>query len=273
MPKNSMTPEERKAWGAKMKAAREAKKAEKVMDTVLAAEAAGDLNPEPVEVSPPDDSVQEAAKDGDIQALLKRIEELEKQRFFQQAPPVQQGAQVTQGGVVGTTTKYNNPKSYPDPREKLFDEPKLKIQGFNRDWWDLEWAVTAFRYQTKDGLWFSEPKFDLQLIRIVADEEGMPSSKRYVLHKVTLFEDPDAAMQVANMYGVDVPESLEQAFLDEMRYLRIRDWVLESFYPPKPTQERMNKTETVIGNRLVEVFEANSASPVDVPFNSLNKKL
>lgn len=261
MPRKKMTEEEKKAWGEKMKALREAKAAQRKEVSA------------PVEVSAPDDSAQENTKDGDIQALLKRIEELEKQRFFQQAPPAQQGAQVTQAGVVGTTVKYNDPKSYPDPRDRLFEEPRLTIQGFNRNWWDLEWSVTAFRYQTKDGLWFSEPKFDLQLIRIVPDEEGMPSKKRYVLHKVTLFEDPDAAMQVANQYGIEVPDHLERSFLDEMRYMRIRDWVLESFYPPKPTQQKMNKVETVIGNKLVEVYEVNSVNSEEMPFNNLNKKL
>jgi hypothetical protein len=265
MARKEKTPAEKKAWGQKMKAAREAKAK---LDTVLSAEAAGAINPEshvPEMTTPSEPSVAE---------LMKRIQELEQRQFFQQPIPQQsQGAQVTSQGVVGTTTKYDDPKSYPDPRDRLFGEPKLTIQGFTRDWWDLVWTVTAFRYQTKDGLWFSEPKFDLELIRIVADDEGMPSSKRYVLHKLTLFEDPDAAMQVANQYGVEVPDHLEKSFLDEMRYLRVRDWVLESFYPPKPTQERMNKTETVIGNRLVEVFEANSATPVEVPFKQLNKKL
>jgi hypothetical protein len=229
--------------------------------------------PPVVEVSPPDDSAQENTKTDDVAALWAYIKELESRQFFQQAPPVQQTAQVTSQGIVGTTVKYNDPKSYPDPRDRLFQEPRLTIQGFNRDWWDLEWAVSAFRWQGKDNLWFSEPKFDLQLIRIVPDEEGMPSKRRYVLHKVTLFEDPDAAMQVANQYGLEVPEHLEQAFLDEMRYLRIRDWVLESFYPPKPTQQKMNKVETVIGNKLVEVYEINSAESTEVPFQNLDKKL
>lgn len=278
MPKKNMTPAEKKAWGEKMRLAREAKAQERAseqkLDTVLSAEAAGDLNPEPLEVSPsaPETNVGEDT----VTQLLKRIEELEKRQFFQQpVPPQQQNAQVTSGGIVGTVTKYSvNPKDYPDPRDQLFEEPRLKLKGFNRDWWDLEWTVGRVNYETKDRINTSEPKFQLKLIRIIEDPEtGEPSAKRYPLWKGTWFEDPQAAIQVALDYGIEVSEEMHKTFLDEMRYLRIRDWLLEAFYPPKPNQQKMNKTETVIGNRLVEVYEVNSTKSEDIPFQDLKKKL
>lgn len=299
MPKKNMSPAERKAWGEKMKAAREAKakqsaqtqaapenseparpsaeeESERKLDTVLSAEAAGDLNPEPIETSP---SAPEVNTQGDpsITDLLRRIEELERERqFFQQpVPPVAQGAQVTSGGIVGTVTKYSvNPKDYPDPRDKLFEEPRLRLKGFNRDWWDLEWTVGRVNYETKDRINTVEPKFQLKLIRIIEDPEtGEPSNKRYTLWKGTFFEDPQAAIQVALDHGYEVSEQMEKAFLDEMRYLRMRDWLLEAFYPPKPSQAKVNKTETVIGNRLVEVYEINSQESATIPFQNLTKKL
>jgi hypothetical protein len=62
-----------------------------------------------------------------------------------------------------------------------------------------------------------------------------------------------------------------------MRYLRMRDWLMEAFYPPKP-QVVQGRHEEVIGNRVVEVFTVNqevgNGTPT-MPFSSLNtnKKL
>lgn len=253
MPKKNMTPEEKKAWGEKMRAAKAAKAQERVEQ------------PQLVEQIPEEPTVSE---------LLKRIQELESQKFFNQ-PQNPQSAQLTSRGIVGTTVKYSvQPKDYPSPVDRLFEEPRLKLQNFNRTWYDVEWSVVPIRYQTKDGLWYSEPKFQVKLVVIIPDPETQePSNKRYVFHKATFFEDPDAAIQIAAEQKIDIPEELKKDFLDEMRYLRIRDWVMESFYPPKPTQGKMNKTETVIGNRLVEVYEVNSTESETIPFGEMTKKL
>lgn len=276
MPRRKWTPEEKKAFGEKMKALREAKKAGQK-------QTAGVLNPEPA-VNPTSQNVEVSQSAPEINTdseptvsdLMKRIQELEQRQFFPQPAPQQaQNAQVTSMGLVGTTIKYSvNPKDYPDPRDRLFDEPKLKLKGFNRDWWDLEWNVSRANYETKDRINMSEPKFQVKLIRIIEDPEtGEPSSKRYTLWKGTFFEDPNAAISIALQYGIEVGEDMQKSFLDEMRYLRIRDWLLEAFYPPKPSQDKMNKTETVIGNRLVEVYEANSVESTSIPFHNLKSKL
>lgn len=264
MPKKEKTPAERKAWGEKMKAARKAKK---LASTPPVAEPT-------VEVSP---SAPETIQgESDIDVLKRQVQELKDALFFQQrqqVPPAQQGASVSSRGITGTHTKYStNPKDYPDPRDRLFDEAKLKLKGFNRDWWDLEWIVSRVNYDTKDGIHMAEPKFQIRLIRIIEDPEtGEPSNKRYTLWKGTFFEDPEAAIQVAAQYGIEVGEEIEKLFLDEMRYLRMRDWLLEAFFPPKPSQSKMNKTETVIGNRLVEVYEINSQNSETIPFQDLKR--
>jgi hypothetical protein len=275
MPKRNWTPEQKKAWGEKMRLAREAKASASAEHRRSAAEK--------IEVSPSPPEINTGGEET-ISALMKRIDELEKRQFFSpaQVTPVlgaqpqssTVGAQVTMQGVVGTIVKYStNPKDYPDPRDRLFSEPKLSLKGFNRDWWDLEWEVSRVNYDTKDGLHMSEPKFQIRLIRIVEDENGEPSNKRYILWKGTFFEDPEAAIAIAAEKGLEIPEELQKSFLDEMRYLRMRDWLTEAFYPPKPSQQKMNKTETVIGNRLVEVYEINSVNTEEIPFEKLTKKL
>lgn len=259
-----------------MKALREAKAKERVKSTENSdLGATATANDAEVSASAPEDIQGES----ELDQLKRHVQELSSviANLQKQAPQGAQGPQVTSRGIVGTFVKYSlNPKDYPTREvifEKLLQEPKLTIQGFTRDWWDIEWEISQVNYDTKDGIHTSEPKFQVRLIRIVPDEEGMPSAKRYVLHKLSFFEDPVAAMQVAAQYGLAVSDELEKTFLDEMRYLRIRDWVLESFYPPKPTQAKMNKTETVIGNRLVEVYEINSTETESIPFNQMTKKL
>lgn len=282
MPKKNMTLAERKAWGEKMRLAREAKAERKIVDPITG-KTLGFTPPEQenstsqnVEVSP--SAPEDIQGESELDQLKRHVQELSGvianlQR--QQVPPVQQGAQVTSRGITGTVTKFStNPKDYPDPRDRLFEEPKLKLKDFNRNWWDLEWEVTRVNYDTKDGIHMAEPKFQLRLIRILEDPEtGEPSNKRFTFWKGTFFEDPEAAIQVAAQYGIEVGEQMEKEFLNEMRYLRFRDWLLEAFYAPKPSQEKINKVETVINNRLVEVYEINSPNSETIPFQNLKTKL
>ena len=114
----------------------------------------------------------------------------------------------------------------------------------------------------------------MELNRIVMDEDtGDPTNGRYTICRMVFHEDPDAALVVARENGVNIADFEERAFLDEMRYLRARDWLLEAFYPPKPSQPKKNKKEMGIGGKLVEYFEINSESSEPMPFGELNTKL
>jgi hypothetical protein len=138
----------------------------------------------------------------------------------------------------------------------------------------LEWKVGVSAYKTLDGVHTKEPKFEIQLNRVVMDEEtGEPTTGRFVISKAIFHEDPDAAMIVARENGVEVDESDEKAFLDEMRYLRIRDWLLECFYTPLITGKKSNKKEMVVGGKLVEYFEINSEDSSSIPFGQLQNKV
>lgn len=266
MTRRKWTDEERKAQAERMRAL-QARRAHQDVDEKPATEVVAP------KLEPSQSATEDMQGESELDQLKRHVKELES-LIRAQAPQGQQGPQVTSGGVRGTLVKFTlDPKSYPSPVDRLFEERTLTIQGFNRDWYDVEWEVGRVNYPTKDGLNVTEPKFQVRLVKIIPDEEGMPSKKRFIFHKMTFFEDPDAAIQVAQQYGLEVAEELQKNFLDEMRYLRVRDWVRESFYPPKPVQKRMNKTEQVIGNRLVEVFEANSEDSTKIPFDQINKKL
>jgi hypothetical protein len=255
MPRPKKGSAEAKAWGEKMKQARENKNPKETIE-----------------------------QNDDIQVLKRRIEELENKQFFNQPPP-----QAPQG-VVSTKqviTKYSfDPKVYPDPREKLSAEEKLRRFAFEENY-ELDWKVQKVDYE-EDGMKVRAPRFVLELWGKVIDEETNeiakkydPATKewkeqRYVLKRGMFFEDPDSFIAVANQMGIEIPEFLQKPFLDEMRYIVMRDWLFENFFPPQNLQDKMSKKEVVINNRLVELFEINSdfESPQPVmPFGQIGTKV
>jgi hypothetical protein len=248
MPRKEKTPEEKKAWGEKMKAAREAKKQ--------------------AEPSP------ETTNSGEVSLsdLLKQVQEIREENTLLRAAVLQKGPQVTDKGVVGTFEKYvTDPGHYPDPRERLSSEPRLEQFAFKSNW-ELGWKIEDTRYQTIDGVWEKQPKFTLQLIYKVRDDEtGELTNRRAGRAQLIFFEDPVAAISVARENGLPVEGQEERTFLNEMRYLRARDWLIECFLPPKP-QSNKNKREMVIGGRLMDVWEI-SGDEEKIPFDQLNSKL
>lgn len=232
MPKKNWTDEERAAFGAKMKAA----KADK---TAKAA------------VKPSDENIKSELSYEDLQ---KQIEEL---KSMISRPQFNQGVQVAGGRVIGTEEKYLvDPDYYPDPRARLAKESRLARLAFDLNY-DLTWNVMTTNYETKDGINTKEPRFQLELRHIIRDEDGEPTTGRYILRTASFHEDPQAAITVARDNGVNIDAMGQREFLDEMRYLRIRDWLLDAFYPPK-TDAAPSTREEVFNNQLVKFVEISS---------------
>jgi hypothetical protein len=80
-----------------------------------------------------------------------------------------------------------------------------------------------------------EPKFTIQLNRIVLNDQGEQTNKRYIARRLIFHEDPQAALVVARENNLAVDENNQKEFLDEMRYLRVKDWLFDVFWP-KPAQ-------------------------------------
>lgn len=186
----------------------------------------------------------------------------------------QQGPQLTSRGIVGTIDRYlMDPANYPDPRPRLQEEPRLKRFAFG-DNYELTWEVVPTRYQTIDGVWQQEPKFTLELIGVAYDPDtGERTNRRYTITRGIFFEDPEAAIVVARDNGLEVDETNQKQFLDEMRYLRFRNWLMEAFFPPISSAPKKDKKEMVIGNKLVETWEVSSESSERIDFGSLKNKL
>lgn len=254
MAKKNWTEEERKAFGEKMKAARAKKPVEAVKE---------DVTP-----TPPATEVNQESYD----ELKAQINELKSYLFDQkQANQPQGGLGVNkQGSLIGSVEKYLvDPAAYPSPVERLMNEARLAPFAFNVNY-ELDFQTAVSTYQNIDGVNMREPRFHLELRKIMLDEDGRPTDKRIIARRMVFHEDPQAAIVVARENGVDIDESNERDFLNEMRYLRARDWLLDIFYP-KPAQPAQSRREEVIDNQMVQIISINSEDAQGIPFNQIKR--
>lgn len=197
------------------------------------------------------------------------------QAYFAGTQSVQsaQSTTVNNGRLVGTTAKFSvDPKQYEDPRDRLRAEPRLRRVAFDTNY-ELDFDVSVTSYDTKDGLMMKEPKFTLSLNQIVLDDDGEPTTGRIGKARIVFFEDPQTAVLMANKLGIPIDDENEAKFLNDMRYIRVRDWLYECFWPPKVETARANKREMVVGGQIVDVWEKSSENASAIPFDTLNSKL
>lgn len=235
MPKQ-WTDEERKAFGEKMKASRAAK------------------TKTPLETKQPTVEIPEDT----LKVLMDRIAALEAEKATRPAEALGQPTINNMGQVQGVREKYTINKaaySHVDPRERLFDEPKLS-RFAPRENYSMYWGILVTRYQNAQGIWMAEPRFELEVRKKVLDEDGEPTGREYLLGKMVSHEDWDAAVDIANSLGMDIDPAMGSAFIDEMRYQNFRMFVEELFFKPKPIQQvNGGKSEMVIGGTVVTVYE------------------
>lgn len=254
----------RKAFGEAAKARAAAKRA----DEALANETPIEQLPEPRDPNAHREpgSHNELGMD-DLRAMVMELQAAQIRN--QGAAP----SYTQTGASIGSREKYNtDPNYYPDPREKLALEPRLAPFAFSLNY-ELDWNVSLSEYTTMDNVRTKEPKFTLKLVRIIRDEfSGEATNGRYDVCQLILHEDEDAAIVVARENGLEVDEDNPREFLDDMRYLRMRNWLIEAFYPPPPT-ETNKKREMVIDGKIVQYFEVNSENSAAIDFKQLNTKV
>lgn len=210
----------------------------------------------------------------DVNALLKQVLELQKMMLENGGNfgPQTAAPAVQNGKLTGTVERYSLDKNrYPDPCERLASEPRLERFAFKYNY-KLEFSMSPLSYTTIDNVRMVEPKFNLKLIAKVIDPlTGNDTGGRYTLCTMIFFEDPEAAIAVANEQGLEVDSQNEASFLNEMRYIRMRDWLLSAFYPEQVTT-RSDTTERVINNRVVDFYtESNATGKVNIPFDDLTR--
>jgi hypothetical protein len=264
MVKSERTPEQiaaAKARMAKVRAARQNKNPETKtpeIPTEVYAEASVE--------QPVIEEKTDFAPEPSVQDLMLQIAELKALHWQAQAQGnAPQG--VTAGGtgkLTGTYEKYAiDPANYPDPTARIAVHPKLQRFAFDLNY-ELIYTLGTSEYTTIDNVRTREPKFSLELVRVVMDEEtGEPTNGRYVICRLVMHEDPETALIIAREQGLPVNENGELEFLNEMRFIRMRDWVLECFYPA-PVKAESNKREMVINGKLVTYYEKNNENGTGV---------
>lgn len=171
-------------------------------------------------------------------------------------------AYITENGVQGILVKYPVEHShYPDPTKRLFDEPSLKRFALAENY-IFKWEVDGVTYE-KDRVKYSEPRFTLSLFRRLYDENNEPTGKAALVARQMQHEDEVTAQIAAQRMGIlDQFESVDQ-LLDEIRYLRLRQWLFDIFTPPKVVQFKNKSTTQVINGKAVEVFDTEAITDHD----------
>jgi hypothetical protein len=219
--------------------------------------------------------VETVADNNSTDDLLRRVLELQAQLLesgvLHKQAETTVGPQLQNGKLTGTVERYTLDKDhYASPVDRLTAETKLQRFAFPFNY-ELEFDISQTSYTTIDNIRQVEPKFTLKLIRKIVDEmTGDDTGRRYNLTSMVFFEDPEAAIEVANRHGLTIDEANEAAFLEEMRYLRMRDWLFDIFYP-KPAESRQLK-EDVVDNRVVSIYEASDPNgDVKIPFDQMTR--
>lgn len=222
-----------------------------------------EVQPAPVVMSEPahKETIQSEV---DIVDLQRQIDELKSNQFLDIIKALRGetetngNASVAGGRLTGTFEKYAMAADlYPSPVERLKVEPKLQRFAFPINY-DLIYEIGSSEYETIDGIRTREPKFMLTLVHIMMDEDtGLPTNGRYEICRFVMHEDPSAALVIARDNNLEVEAEDETTFLNEMRYIRMRDWVLECFYP-SPVKKEHNKREVVVSGKLVTYYEVNN---------------
>lgn len=268
----------RKAQSERLKARHAAARAAKEELQTPQASPEPSQTQEPVETIQPDFDgapAQTVADNNSNDELLRRVLELQAQLLqsgiLNQGNNQATGPQVANGKLTGTVEKYSlDSKRYADPTARLSAEQRLQRFAFPINY-ELQFEITQTSYTTIDNVRQIEPKFTLKLIKKIIDEyTGDDTNGRYVITSMVFFEDPETAIIMARENGIEVDDSNEAAFLDEMRYLRMRDWLIDAFYPkpPKATAQQ----EKVIDNRVVSFYEVNNESgDVKIPFDQMTR--
>lgn len=270
------TEEQKEAARARLAAARAAKQAKK---QEAQEEPKTNTSPQTEQTQEPQQPV--TSVDPSVADLTRMVLELKKQLETTQAVnqayaagQASMGQSQVQGGrLVGTTEKFSvNKDLYEDPRPRLLSETRLRRIAFDANY-ELDWDISVTSYETKDGVQMKEPKFTLKLNQVVLDDDGEPTDMRIGKAQLIFFEDPATAIVVANQNGIAVDEQNEAQFLNNMRYIRARDWLFECFWPAKVDRTQSSRQTMAIGGQVVDTWRVSTEGSAKIDFDSLGNKL
>lgn len=225
----------------------------------------------------------EVAPDDNTDDLKRRIKEMETNQelmlqILKQNKSTDGVLMGSQGKLLGEVEKYTvDPDNYPDLTIRLRQEPRLQPLAFDYNY-DLIFSMSVSSYETKTGANFKEPKFTIQLNKISIDDEGKQTDKRYVIKRLIFHEDPQAAIVVARENGISLDDykdmdnttENQRVFLNEMRYLRARDWLFGVFWPKAAETAGMTHEEVLDGT-IVQTFSKPVGEAGGLDFDKLKE--
>jgi hypothetical protein len=167
-------------------------------------------------------------------------------------------ARLGKNGVQGITFKYPIEKGYyPDPTARLLAEPKLARFAMPENY-RFRWSVDGESYE-KHGMTFSEPRFTLELFRLLYDDEGTATGNMALVARSIVHEDEMttrvAAMRLNILHDYDDTDEGFRELMNEIRYWRIQQWLFGIFTPPKINTFRRAPKTQVIAGKVVEVYD------------------
>lgn len=234
----------------------------------------------------PENKEEQIAPEQGLDEMRKQMQEIMETNALLKAALLGKqpsGPSINNGQVVGEVEKYVvDPANYEDPTERLKKEPRLAPLAFEYNYL-LEYMMMVSNYETKSGVNMREPRFHITLYRRVLDTQGNQvkitnpttgklEDKYYIARKMVFHEDPQAALVIARENGIEVDQENQQLFLNEMRYLRIRDWLFDIFWP-RPADDRGMVNEEVIGGQVVQVYTRSSEDQAEIEFGKLSNKV
>ena len=248
-----MTDEQRAKAAENLKKAREAR----------AAKQAEPAQPE-AQPTPTMQTLSPELKDELLLRLMREIDELKAQRPAGYNPEaalemnarMQPGVNIGRNGLQGVVMRYNiEPSWYPNPTERLYDEPSLRRFGL-RDNFFFDWKVEGVEWE-KANITYSEPRFTCRIFRRMFAEDGVtPTGQMALINRMVLHEDEVVAriaadkLQLRDKIGDDFRE-----LMDEVRFLRIRQWLLDLFSVPKVETHSRAPRQMVVDGKVVEMYD------------------
>lgn len=182
------------------------------------------------------------------------------------APQSASQAQLTPQGVRGIQEKFPTNKALyqdQDPRERLMSEKEFSRFNLKENY-ELFWNIEITRYQTAQGLWLQEPRFELELRKKAFDDDGNVRGA-WQIQKLVVHEDYDAAVDIAIALGIDVDPEMKVEFINEMRYQQFKLWLSDLLFPKKTVKTANTGIKQEVVNGTAVTFYEN---PKD-----LNKEL
>lgn len=214
-----------------------------------------------------------------LDKLLAEVEELKKEPKSSPEEVLaslvrMSGAGVNKQGVQGAVDLAStNIKDYEDPRERLYEEfdksERTSRLGLRKNY-SLKWSVEADVFK-KDGVSYRFPRFRCELWQLLFNDDGTPLTRvnkngktvrkeAFLRRSLQKAEDEVDAQIAIKKMGFEA-EVDETNLLNELRYLRLRDWLLEKFFPPTVEYEDTEE-ERVIGGVVLPVREFEESASV-----------